>query len=289
MEESVMRQHVHPSTVYHYLYAHIKLMCSNYPRVEVYLQQHIWLYNYYQHSPLSYLDEAQDAFRRAHSTKFSKTSVWRLILSLGRRAIHIKGLYVFRFVEELSHINWSHQNLVFLDEVSFDNRGMIDKRGYAIRGKAIRHPWRLRKKSPVNGIIDYFNTEGTFDRLAFSKYCQDQVHTEKGLIGQYPDRIQSGSWMEIPYTGTLNYSLSTKCPRRGYLLAGIFFISDTLRAPSNGTTQKLTTFQWFSDFGMSKAFDHCGWKKQGYFAPVGPLSNENRADLAVRERNQDEF
>ncbi|POM76419.1 Hypothetical protein PHPALM_6339 [Phytophthora palmivora] len=184
--------------------------------------------NYYQHYPLSYLDEAQDAFRRAHDTEISKTSVWRTH-SLGRRAIHIKGLYVFGFVEELSHINWSHQNLVFLDEVSFDNRGMIDKRGYAIRGKAIRHPWRLREKSPgidpgVNGIIDYFNTERTFDRLEFTKYCQNLVHAEKGLIRQYSGRIQSGSWMELPYTGTLNYSLSTKCPRRGYLLAGILSV-----------------------------------------------------------------
>jgi len=31
-------------------------------------------------------------------------------------------------------IYWSHHNLVFLDEVSFDNRGMIRKRGYSLKG-----------------------------------------------------------------------------------------------------------------------------------------------------------
>ncbi|KAG6961109.1 hypothetical protein JG687_00007844 [Phytophthora cactorum] len=57
--------------------------------------------------------------------------------------MHINERVVFRFVEELSNIDWSHHNLVFLDEVSFDNRGMIRKRGYALKGKkklAIRLP-----------------------------------------------------------------------------------------------------------------------------------------------------
>jgi hypothetical protein len=44
---------------------------------------------------------------------------------------------VFRFVEELSNIDYSHHNLVFLDEVSFDNRGMIRKRGYSLKGQKL--------------------------------------------------------------------------------------------------------------------------------------------------------
>ncbi|KAE9319421.1 hypothetical protein PR003_g17973 [Phytophthora rubi] len=28
---------------------------------------------------------------------------------------------------------------------------------------------------------------------------------------------------------------------------------------------------------MVKAFDHCGWKIQGHFNPVGQLAKENRA------------
>ncbi|KAG6975656.1 hypothetical protein JG688_00002151 [Phytophthora aleatoria] len=51
--------------------------------------------------------------------------------------MHVKERDVFRSVEELSRVNWSHQNLVILDEVSFDNRGMIRKRGCAMRGEKV--------------------------------------------------------------------------------------------------------------------------------------------------------
>jgi hypothetical protein len=53
---------------------------------------------------------------------------------LERRAIHIKEEDIFRFTEELSHIHWAHSNLVFFDEVSFDNCGMLRKRGCATKG-----------------------------------------------------------------------------------------------------------------------------------------------------------
>ncbi|OWY99363.1 hypothetical protein PHMEG_00029640, partial [Phytophthora megakarya] len=143
-------------------------------------------------------NEAQEAARQAHGTIISKTSVWRIIHSFGptwkvleRRVIHIKELNVFRFMEELSHINWNHHNLVFLDEVSFDNRGLICKRGYVVREKKSpsatisRETLRVSILSciGVNGIIDYFNTERTFDRLEFIKCCQDLV--KKGPIRHY--------------------------------------------------------------------------------------------------------
>ncbi|DAZ92516.1 TPA: hypothetical protein N0F65_012746, partial [Lagenidium giganteum] len=61
-----------------------------------------WLLKYYQGKPLAYLDEAQREFHRVHRIKHC-------------------------LVEELSAVQWNHWNLVFLDEVSFDNRGMIRK------------------------------------------------------------------------------------------------------------------------------------------------------------------
>ncbi|KAG6968505.1 hypothetical protein JG688_00005780 [Phytophthora aleatoria] len=49
--------------------------------------------------------------------------------------MHMKEKDVFRFVKELSSINWSHHNIGVLDEFSFDSRGMIRKRGYSFKGK----------------------------------------------------------------------------------------------------------------------------------------------------------
>lgn len=110
--------------------------------------------------------------------------------------MQIKERDVFRFVEELSYIAWTHMNLIFLDEVSFDNRGMLRKRDYSIRGKkpAIRGEFEQKPRVSilafigVNGVIDYFNTDGTFDRLEFTKCCQDFVHSPSGFVRQYPGR-----------------------------------------------------------------------------------------------------
>ncbi|EEY57227.1 uncharacterized protein PITG_11053 [Phytophthora infestans T30-4] len=88
--------------------------------------------------------------------------------------MHIKELDVFRFAEELSHVNWFYSSVVLLDEVSFDNRGMIRKRclGAGIYG--------------VTGIIDYYNTEGTFDRVQFFTCCRDFAYSARGHVRQYP-------------------------------------------------------------------------------------------------------
>ncbi|KAE9261313.1 hypothetical protein PR003_g33980, partial [Phytophthora rubi] len=194
MEEAVTRQHAHPNTVYHCLYAYYKLgytrqhlgyifnksdrTISNWiktyeetgafqraraPSERTFSEDHrAWLLAYYQAHPLAYLDEAQNAFQNAHRLTISKTSVWRIIHEAGltwkvleRRAMHIKEQDVFRFVEEVSCVNWSYSNLVFLDEVSFDNRGMIRKRGYALRGKkvAIRGDFERKPRVSILAFI----------------------------------------------------------------------------------------------------------------------------------------
>jgi len=162
-----------------------------------------WLCDYYTDRPLAYLDEAQAAFIRAHEVHISKSSVWRILHDCGltrkvleRRAMHIKETDVFRFVEELCHINWCHSNLVFLDEVSFDNRGMIRKRGYSLKGQTIAIRGDFQRKPGVsvlafmgvNGVIGYYDTQGTFDRVEFVKCCQDFAYSANGSVRQYHGR-----------------------------------------------------------------------------------------------------
>lgn len=160
MEEAATRQHAHANTMYHCLYAYYKLGYSQKHLAHIFNKsertirnwvnvyqntgtfqristaskrqfmnaQRRWMLDYYHEHPLAFLDEAQDAFKKAQSVDISKPSVWRIIHEFGlpwkvleRRAMHIKERDNFRFVEELSHIDWYHQNLVFLDEVGFDN------------------------------------------------------------------------------------------------------------------------------------------------------------------------
>eukprot|EP00644_Phytophthora_capsici_P006574 jgi/Phyca11/118488/e_gw1.36.361.1 len=227
MEAAVTRQHAHQNTVFHCLYGYYNLgytksslahiynkilkTISNWIRVydetgtferaasktdKKFTESHRkWLFDFYQQRPLSFLDEAQEAFKRAHHISISISSVWRIIHAFGltwkvleRRAMHIKEKGVFRFVEELSRIDWSYQNLVFLDEVSFDNRGMVRKQGKPSRfGDFSRKPRvSILAFIGVNGIIDYFNTEGTFDRVEFVKCCRSFAFSKRGQVRQYP-------------------------------------------------------------------------------------------------------
>jgi transposase len=233
MDDAVTRQHAHPNTVFHCLYGYYNLVLSKRELANIYnkcertignwvdvyertgtferasgnterkftAEQKQWLFDYYQTNALAYLDEAQDAFRRAHRVYISKTSVWRIIHDFGltwkvleRRAIHVKETDIFRFAEELSFITWSHVNLVFLDEASFDNRGMVRRRGYALKGKkvAIRGDFQRKPRIStlafigVNGLIDLFDSEGTFDRVKFMECCELFIHSESNRVRPYP-------------------------------------------------------------------------------------------------------
>ncbi|OWY98173.1 hypothetical protein PHMEG_00031125 [Phytophthora megakarya] len=64
--------------------------------------------------------------------------------------MRIKEADVFWFIEELRHINWCHANLILLDEVSFDIRGMIRKRGYSLKGQTVAICGDFQRKSRVS-------------------------------------------------------------------------------------------------------------------------------------------
>ncbi|KAG6594221.1 uncharacterized protein IUM83_13885 [Phytophthora cinnamomi] len=222
MKAAATRQLAHPNTVLYCLYGYYNLGYSRPDLARIYnktertignwikvyedtgtfqhakrpsdkksmASQRQWLYDYYPEKPLSYLDNAQAAFIETHHVPISETSVWRIIHDFGliwkileRRTMHVKERDVFRFVEELSRVNWSHQNLEFLDEVAINNRGILRQRGCAMRGEmvAIRGDFQRKARISVltfvgaNGMLDYFDTEGTFDRVNFARCCQELV------------------------------------------------------------------------------------------------------------------
>eukprot|EP00644_Phytophthora_capsici_P002134 jgi/Phyca11/114819/e_gw1.27.360.1 len=265
MEEAATRQHTHANTVYHCRYAYYKLHYSKkhlayifnkserairtwikvyettgvFQRVNTVTrrqytqQQRQWLFNYYQEHPLAYLDEVQDAFKRAHSVDISKTSVWRILHAYGltwkvleRRAMYIKERDVFRFVEGLSYRKPRVSILAFIG---------------------------------VNGVLDYFSTESTFDRVEFTKCCQDFVHcyiwiVDGATIHRHPEVVH------------YLRSVGVRSFQRHYL-------------ESSGRDLMLfvvQTFRRFRRYNLSKVFQHCGWNIQCYFDPVGPLSIEKR-------------
>lgn len=344
MEEAVTSKHAHPNTVFHCLYGFYCLGYSrkelarlyhksiktignwinvyeatgtyqrseaSYPRTFTKVHRQ-WLCQFYTKYPLAYLDEAQEAFLNAHQQSISKSSVWRILHECGftrkvleRRAMHIKEQDVFRFVEELSRVNWCHRNIVFLDEVSFDNRGMIRKRGFSLRGHkiAIRGDFQRKPRVSVlafmgvDGIIDYHDTEGTFDRVEFFKCCREFAYSMRGNVRQYPGTnsvwILDGASIHrdpeiihfLRSIGVVPIFLPAYCPFFNPIEFMFGYIKKSFqRHYVEGSGRDLLpfvveTFTRFERFNMANVFQHCGWTIQGHFDPTGPLSRGNRQEL----------
>lgn len=89
-------------------------------------------------------------------------------------------------------MNWDLGNLVFLDEVSLDNRGMRRTHGYGESGKPLfvtGEYVRLPRVSLLcfitqHGLFDAIPTEGTFTREKFFQCCKDIL--DSGIIHPYP-------------------------------------------------------------------------------------------------------
>lgn len=357
MEEAVTKQHAHPNTVFHCLYGYYNLGFSKQELAKVYnktdktignwikvyertgtferartksdkkfdASHRQWLIDFYQARPLAYIDEAQSAFKRAHHMDISKTSVWRIIHAGGltwkvleRRAMHIKELDILRFMQELSTIDWSHQNLVFLDEVSFDNRGMIRKRGYSLKGKTVAVRGDFQRKPRVSvlafigvhGIIDYYDTEGTFDRVKFLESCRLFAYSKRGNVRQYPGSnsvwILDGAAIhrdpEIVHflrsIGVVPIFLPAYCPFFNPIEYLFGYVKKAFqRHYDEASGRDLTpfiaqTFTLFEGYEMANVFEHCGWSVQGYFNPVDQLAKEINTAPDAREgfeQRQDEL
>ncbi|EGZ20631.1 hypothetical protein PHYSODRAFT_493567 [Phytophthora sojae] len=322
MEAAVTKQHAHPNTVFHCLYGYYNLGFSKQELAEVYnktdktignwikvyertgtferartksdkkfdASHRQWLIDFYQARPLAYIDEAQSAFKRAHHMDISKTSVWRIIHDGGltwkvleRRAMHTKELDILRFMQELSTMDWSHQNLVFLDE----RKPRVSVLAFI----------------GVHGIIDYYDTEGTFDRVKFLESCRLFAYSKRGNVRQYPGSnsvwILDGAAIhrdpEIVHflrsIGVVPIFLPAYCPFFNpieYLFGYVKKAFQRHYEAASGRDLTLfiaQTFTLFEGYEMANVFEHCGWSVQGYFNPVDKLAKEINTSLAHLRNN----
>nr|XP_029707840.1 uncharacterized protein LOC115254456 [Aedes albopictus] len=141
-----------------------------------------WLVNLYQKCPIIYLDEAKSAFEREFHKAISTSSISRILHAEGlswkvleRRAVQIRIQDIYRFVSDMAIVKWDIHSLVFLDEVSFDNRCMLRNKGYApvgeklvYRGEFVRRPrCSMLSFMGYDGLLETYSTEGTFTREKF--------------------------------------------------------------------------------------------------------------------------
>ncbi len=76
--------------------------------------------------------------------------------------------------------------------MSFDNRDMVRKKGYAIKGRRLFYRGEFNRKPRVsclafmgvNGVLDIFICDGTFTRIKFLHYCREFALS--GKCNRYP-------------------------------------------------------------------------------------------------------
>lgn len=134
--------------------------------------------------------------------RISAASICRILHTEGltwkrleRRAMQVRQDDIYRFFMELNLLSlpWDYPNLLFLDEVSFDNRGMLRNRGYAEKGKRLICRGEFIRKPRIsclciighNGMVECCYTEGTFTRLNFFQHIR-QFALQSAKVETYP-------------------------------------------------------------------------------------------------------
>jgi len=142
-----------------------------------------WLLDLYRECPILYLEEAKYKFERNFGVTISASYICKILhennfswKTLEIRAIQIKDQEIEKFFNELNSIEWHYTSLVFLDEISVDNHGLIRSKGYGIVGKKLIFRGEFNSKPRMSllcflgqgGILETYQTEGTFSRQKFS-------------------------------------------------------------------------------------------------------------------------
>ncbi|XP_062711050.1 uncharacterized protein LOC134289068 [Aedes albopictus] len=269
-----------------------------------------WIVALYRQNPVLYLEECQDLFYQHFQIKISGSSICRILHTEGmtwkaleRRAIQIKEHEILRFCSEMNAFDWDIYHLVFLDEVSLDNKGILRSRGYGAKGKRIvyRGEFVRRPRASflcflgLHGILDTFETEGTFTRKIFFDCCRDFALKNKN-VHRYPGYnsvwIMDGARIHcdpniilyLRSIGILPVFLPPYCPFYNPIELAFGMTKSRIRkAYVENKNEKLSklaleTFMALENYDCSKIFKHCGYLPGGVFDPsVESSQNEDNS------------
>lgn len=158
--------------------------------------QRTWLVNSFKERPILHQNKAAYLFFKKFQSQISTSSISTILSDAGltwkvleRRAIQIQTEDILRFANELLSFPWTLENLLFLDEVGFDNKDMLRKRGYALKGQKLIYRSEFVRKPRislcfigVNGMLNCYQTEG----LKFVNFCRSFVTDFDSKVHQYP-------------------------------------------------------------------------------------------------------
>ncbi|XP_055548380.1 uncharacterized protein LOC129731972 [Wyeomyia smithii] len=242
--------------------------------------------------------EAKQRFQITFSVTISTASICRILHAEGftfkaleRRAIQLRESDVVRFANELFLIKWDLHMLLFLDEVSCDNKGILRNKRYGQVGKRLIFRGEFNRCPRVSmlsfmgqtGLIETFYTEGTFKRIRFFNCCRSLICS--GLIQRYPGQhsvwILDGARIHchraiVEYLRSLGIYV-VFLPAYAPFFNPIEFLFGYLKRYLKRTYIELHTknlmvaiaeaIQKFKNFDSTNVFKKCGYQAGGMFDP----------------------
>eukprot|EP00734_Pompholyxophrys_sp_LG126_P000421 Pompholyxophrys_sp_v1_NODE_173_length_1350_cov_3.789189.p1 type:complete len:345 gc:universal NODE_173_length_1350_cov_3.789189:211-1245(+) len=259
------------------------------------VQHRQWIVDFVTEKPLSYLKEIQENFKIVFSISICVSTVFNILRQanlshrvIERRAIEISFDDVGRYNYEVNLIGPLPIQLCFIDEMSTDNRGMLRKRGWFLRGHrpvfkgAFRRGLRISILSflGVDGLFETFGTDGTFDRLRFFDCCKNLL--DSGKVKRYPGSksvwILDGAAIHVEKAmidyffarGVYVIFLPAYCPFFNPIEIVFGLIKKRCRElydEKMGTEHELLlkVLVEFSERNFASIFSKCGYKASGYF------------------------
>lgn len=266
-----------------------------------------FLLELYNRRPVLYLEEAKEIFTQQFDMAISVPSIHTILHEGGltwkvleRRAIQIQLAEVMRFCDELSELKCAWEQLVFLDEVSFDGRDMIRKKGYGTKGKRLLYRGEFGRAVRSSclcflgseGVINLYETEGTFDRHTFVEYCRRFALDTQSKVAQYPGRhsvwILDGARIHcndnfvyyLRSLGIVPVFLPAYCPMFNPIEFVFGMVKSNLKKV-NTNEEKMDrgillckAFKKFVRYDMTKLFKNCGYLASGKFDPSNGLGED---------------
>lgn len=329
--EHVSRKHASEDTKYHVLYGYYhlnksrselaKLYCKHHSTISNWIREYEelqtfrnghsnrgfrklseeeveWFRQLYIDHPSTYLDEAKDLFQETFKKEISRSTISRVLAKIGfsrkvleKRAIQIKRKEIDFYTDELNCLQWDTFNILFLDEVSFDNRDMNRDKGYGPIGERVLNHGNHVRQSRISllcflgseGLLETFMTEGTFTRLKFFEACRQ--FALKGPVKQYPGKnsiwILDGAKIHTDPSivryfrslGIMIVFLPGYCPHLNPIEIVFGLVKQRFKRDYNESKLKdlklfvMEILMKFQNFDARNLFRKCGYYPGGNFKP----------------------
>jgi transposase len=244
--------------------------------------------------PLAFLHEIARAFKKVHMFEVSESTISKLLREEGickkqleRRAMEIRFSEITRYTCDVNMLQPLYGQLLFLDEMSTDSRSMVRKRGWFLKNQKPFFRGIFSRSDRisvlaflgVDGLVECYQTAGTFDRAKFMDCVRDLV--KSGKIEKYPGKrsvwILDGASIHmsvdlidyIRSVGVKVIFLPAYCPF--YNPIEIFFgivkgkVQTVYRKKGTEQLVLFSVLQLFSSHDFRSIFRKCGYSSTGQF------------------------